>query len=288
MSGISMPVTRNPSFTSCPRTLANSNLPEPARDEARDEHRNEVRRPVDHTGHQTVRGEADAKHLDESRLPRLERQRATRDRQVGLVAGVVHRHHDATGQSDDDRHHHPLEIESVADVGRSLRDLSGREQDGVLRFPQRMQRGEPTAFLEWRLCVSSSRRRNFILPSPAGRVRDADAARSRSSPNRRTCKRATSSSSSSRQPSSSARSTSSIASARISAVGMRSSGMTFSNIPIGTIARGEPLVVVVKAKRRPGTQADTKVRMVENELKPGPSHPMNTRVRSSPRTEICW
>ena len=62
---------------------------------------------------------------------------------------------------------------------------------------------------------------------------------------------------------------------------MISNGMIRSKAPIGTIARCEPLVVVVKGKSLFGNAAETNARTTENLSSPGSSHPMNTRSRSS-------
>ena len=62
-------------------------------------------------------------------------------------------------------------------------------------------------------------------------------------------------------------------------------GMTRSYIPIGTMARFDPLVEVVKANFLPGSRREANVLIVENLLKPGTSQPRNSRARPSVRAD---
>ena len=64
-------------------------------------------------------------------------------------------------------------------------------------------------------------------------------------------------------------------------------GMTRSYMPIGTMARSEPLVLVVNAKRLRGDKADVNTLTVENLFAPGVSQPKNSRSRPS-RRQVTW
>ena len=88
-------------------------------------------------------------------------------------------------------------------------------------------------------------------------------------------------------PSASARSSSRTSNARSRKVGIRSSGMTRSKEPIGTIARLPPLVVVVSASLAPRRQAPSTTPQTENLSTPGAIQPNSSRSPASARAETC-
>ena len=123
-------------------------LPETADGKGDDQDRQVIEAAVHEAAQQVVRREAEAERLHGAGLPRRARRRAGGDGQVRLVAGVVQRHPDAAGQRDDDGHHHPLQVEPVAHVGRAGGDLARGIEKAVLRFPERVETFELAARFE--------------------------------------------------------------------------------------------------------------------------------------------
>ena len=58
--------------------------------------------------------------------------------------------------------------------------------------------------------------------------------------------------------------------------------------PTGTMARGEPMVLVVKANCRPFRNAPRTTPTTENLSAPGVAQPRNSRAAPSRRTATCW
>ena len=54
-------------------------------------------------------------------------------------------------------------------------------------------------------------------------------------------------------------------------------GITRSNIPIGTIGRDDPFVLVVKMYESGRKSRDTKTGRIEKRRRPGVAQPMNSR-----------
>jgi len=70
--------------------------------------------------------------------------------EVRLVAGVVEGEENAGEERDDDRDHHALEVDGVADVraAAALGHLPGREEEGVRGLEEGVLRLELAALLE--------------------------------------------------------------------------------------------------------------------------------------------
>ena len=69
--------------------------------------------------------------------------------------------------------------------------------------------------------------------------------------------------------------------------GERPRGITFSKAPIGTIARGLPLVLVLKANFLPLANWDKYMPFTEYRLAPADAHPINGRLLPSSSTDTC-
>ena len=134
---------------SCLRTDREKGFAVAPDQEGDQQHGKVVERPVQHAGQWVSGIEPVQSQLDhDRRLPGFQGQGALGDGAMGLQAGVVHGHEHRGNESDDHRHHHALQVESVPDVGASLGDLSRRKQEGVQRFVEGIGAFQRTAPVE--------------------------------------------------------------------------------------------------------------------------------------------
>jgi hypothetical protein len=118
-------------------------------DDQRD--RKEVQRPMDDARDQIIGRERQPHGPHGRRLPVGQRLRTRLDGQVGLQAGVVHRHRDRAREGEHHEGHDPLEVHGIAHVRGAGGDASRGVEEGICGLIQRIEPFESAPFVKLRL-----------------------------------------------------------------------------------------------------------------------------------------